>query len=83
MPLTPLEYPRVRLTTAYLKIYNYCKYEALAIIEMTSKTKSFASNRRALNVTGLRVTSQRALILEIIRREHLDADEVYRQARTK
>ena len=48
---------------------------------MTSKTKSLESNRRALNVTGLRVTSQRALILEIIRRGHLDADEIYRQAR--
>ena len=50
---------------------------------MTSKTKSLESNRRALNVTGLRATSQRALILEIIRRGHLDADEIYRQARIK
>ena len=50
---------------------------------MTSKTKSLESNRRALNVTGLRVTSQRALILEIIRRGHLGADEIYRQAREK
>jgi len=50
---------------------------------MTSKTKSLQSNRRALNVTGLRATSQRALILEIIRRGHLDADEIYRQAREK
>ena len=50
---------------------------------MTSKTKSLESNRRALNVTGLRVTSQRALILEVIRRGHLDADEIYRQARAK
>jgi len=52
---------------------------------MTSKTKSLESNRRALNVTGLRVTSQRALILEIIRRGqgHLDADEVCRRARDK
>ena len=50
---------------------------------MTSKTKSLKSNRSALNVTGLRVTSQRALILEIIRRRHLDADEIYRQARAK
>jgi Fe2+ or Zn2+ uptake regulation protein len=33
----------------------------------------------------MRVTSQRALILEVIRRGqgHLDADEVYRQARKK
>ncbi len=50
---------------------------------MTSKTKSLESNRSALNVTGLRATSQRALILEIIRRRHLDADEIYRQARAK
>ena len=50
---------------------------------MTGKTKPLESNRRALNVTGLRATSQRALILEIIRRGHLDADEIYRQARGK
>jgi len=50
---------------------------------MTSKTKLLAGNRKALNVTGLRVTNQRALILEIIRRGHLDADEIYRQARIK
>ena len=42
-------------------------------------------NNKALNVTGMRVTKQRALILEIIRRGqgHLDADEVYRRAREK
>ncbi|MBA7468367.1 Ferric uptake regulation protein [subsurface metagenome] len=50
---------------------------------MTSKTKSLESNRKALNVSGLRITSQRSLILEIIRRGHLDADEIFRQARTK
>jgi len=52
---------------------------------MTSKTKPLESNRRALDVTGLRVTSQRALILEIIRhgQGHLDADGIYRQARGK
>ena len=50
---------------------------------MTSKTKSLERSRKALNVTGLRATSQRALILEIIRRGHLDADEIYRQARIK
>lgn len=40
---------------------------------------------KALNSAGLRVTSQRALILEIIRQGqgHLDADEVYRQGREK
>ena len=47
------------------------------------KTKSLKNNRRALNTTGLRVTNQRALILEIIRQGHMDADEVYRQARKK
>ncbi len=43
------------------------------------------TGRRALNVPGLRVTNQRALILEIIRygQGHLDADEVYRRAREK
>ena len=43
------------------------------------------TGRRALNITGIRVTSQRALILEIVRRGqgHLDADEIYRQARKK
>lgn len=42
-------------------------------------------NRKTLNAGGLRATNQRALILEIIRRGegHLDADEVYRQARRK
>jgi len=50
---------------------------------MTGKTKSLETTRKALNVTGLRATSQRALILEVIRRGHLDADEIYRQARMK
>ena len=50
---------------------------------MTSQTKSLENSRRALNVTGLRATSQRALILEIIHHGHLDADEIFRQARTK
>ena len=42
-------------------------------------------NREVLNTAGLRSTSQRALILEIIRQGqgHLDADEVYRRARRK
>jgi len=42
-------------------------------------------NSKDLDVTGMRVTKQRALILEIIRRGrgHLDADEVYRRAREK
>ena len=43
------------------------------------------TSRRTLNIPGLRVTNQRALILEIIRggQGHLDADEVYRRARKK
>jgi Fe2+ or Zn2+ uptake regulation protein len=38
-----------------------------------------------LSARGLRATSQRALILDIIRRgdRHLDADEIYRRAREK
>jgi len=41
--------------------------------------------RRALNLAGLRVTNQRALLLEIIRQGegHLDAFELYRRAREK
>ena len=52
--------------------------------EMGKETGSL-DNNKALNVTGMRVTKQRALILEIIRRGrgHLDADEVYRRAREK
>ena len=40
-------------------------------------------NRKALNRAGKRVTHQRVLIMEIIRqgKGHLDADEIYRQAR--
>ena len=46
---------------------------------------STGSARRALRVPGLRVTNQRALILEVIRhgQGHLDADEVYRRAQKK
>ena len=52
---------------------------------MNTQTKLLKTNRRALNATGMRVTSQRALILEIIRQGggHLDADELYRRARGK
>lgn len=44
-----------------------------------------ATNRRALDAAGMRVTNQRALIMEIIRqgKGHLDADEIYRRARQK
>jgi len=46
---------------------------------------SKGTNRELLNMAGLRSTSQRALILDIIRsgQGHLDADEVYRRARRK
>jgi len=52
---------------------------------MNIKKQSLEKSRRELNVTGVRVTNQRALIMEIIRQRkgHLDADEVYRQAREK
>jgi Fur family ferric uptake transcriptional regulator len=43
------------------------------------------SSRADLNMAGTRVTSQRALILEIIRqgKGHLDAYEIYRRAQKK
>ena len=52
---------------------------------MNTEAESLENSHRALNVPGLRATNQRALILEIIRqvKGHLDADEVYRQAREK
>ena len=48
-------------------------------------TEKRLSDRRALNSAGLRVTNQRALLLEIIRQGegHLDAFELYRRAREK
>jgi Fur family ferric uptake transcriptional regulator len=50
---------------------------------MSNKIKSLAKSRKALSGSGLKVTAQRALVLEVIRRGkgHLDADEVYRRAR--
>ena len=52
---------------------------------MNTEAKSLENSHRVLSVPGLRITNQRALILEIIRRGqgHLDADEVYRRARDK
>ncbi|MFC1892531.1 Fur family transcriptional regulator [Chloroflexota bacterium] len=43
------------------------------------------TSRDMLNAAGTRITSQRALILDIIHRGqgHLDADEIHRQARKK
>lgn len=48
-----------------------------------SPKESDRSNRTTLKKSGKRVTSQRALILEIMSQGegHLDADEIYRQAR--
>ncbi len=53
--------------------------------EMSTKSKLPKSPRQALSISGLRMTNQRALILAIIRQRqgHMDADEVYRQAREK
>jgi Fur family ferric uptake transcriptional regulator len=50
---------------------------------MVAKKQALKIDRKALSSAGLRMTRQRALILEIIRHRHLDADEVYRQAREK
>ena len=41
------------------------------------------TNSTKLKETGMRVTKQRALILDIIRQGHLDADEIHRRAREK
>jgi Fur family ferric uptake transcriptional regulator len=50
-----------------------------------SKNKLSGSTRKVLDTSGLRVTNQRSLILEVIRHGegHLDADEIYRRARQK
>ena len=50
---------------------------------MTTKKQTLGVKRKALSSAGLRITSQRALILDIINQghEHMDADEVYRLAR--
>lgn len=52
---------------------------------MAVSEKTLQSERRVLKSAGLRMTSQRALILDILNREggHLDADEVYRRARER
>ena len=52
---------------------------------MGVKSKTLTDVSQALNTSGLRITNQRALILDIIRQRkgHLDADEVYRLAREK
>ena len=50
---------------------------------MAAKKQTLEIDGKTLSSAGLRMTNQRALILDIIRRGHLDADEVYRQAREK
>ncbi len=52
---------------------------------MVKKIKQKAGVRRLLNSSSQRVTSQRTLLLELLRRSggHVDADELYRRARKK
>jgi Fe2+ or Zn2+ uptake regulation protein len=52
-------------------------------ISNNQSQKQVRSSRTTLRKSGRRVTSQRALILEIIQKGegHLDADEIYRRAR--
>ena len=52
---------------------------------LSKRSVSGSSGRRELSTSGLRVTSQRSIILDIIRRSepHLDADEIYRRARRR
>jgi len=52
---------------------------------MAAKKQTLEIDGKTLSSAGLRMTNQRALILEIIsqRHGHLDADEVYRRARDK
>ncbi len=52
-------------------------------ISNNQSQKQVRSSRTTLRKSGKRLTSQRALILEIIQRGegHLDADEIYRRAR--
>jgi len=54
-------------------------------ISKSHKIKPGDTSRHTLSMAGARITSQRALILDIIRQEHghLDADEIYRRARSK
>jgi Fur family ferric uptake transcriptional regulator len=52
---------------------------------MVTQERSLKREHKALRSAGFRLTSQRALILEIINQGsgHLDADEVYRLARER
>jgi len=53
--------------------------------KMPTKKHTLEHSRRELGSAGLRMTSQRALILDIIGRghKHLDADDIYRLARDR
>ncbi len=55
----------------------------MKIISNNHSQKQSVQGKHRLKKSGRRVTSQRALILEIIRQGegHLDADEIYRRAR--
>lgn len=57
----------------------------MEIISKKPQSASEAASCTALVAAGARVTRQRALILEIVQRGqgHLDADEIYRQARVE
>ena len=59
--------------------------EAYQVTGYRNKGDTAKASRRALSDTGLRATSQRAAILDIIKqsRDHLDADEIYRRARRR
>jgi len=50
---------------------------------MSTETGLPKSKRRALKLAGMRITNQRAVIMQIIRQGHLDADEIHRRARAK
>ena len=52
---------------------------------MNGKTEVLKATLRVSNTAGMRITNQRALIMEIIRQGqgHIDADEIYRRARKR
>jgi len=52
-------------------------------VNRTDRALSQNKNRKPLNIAGLRNTTQRALIMDIFRRGqgHMDADEIYLQAK--
>ncbi len=52
---------------------------------MVSKAKQKMSAQQTLNSSSQRVTAQRTLLLDLIRRSegHVDADELYRRARRR